>query len=353
MMSNRVRTAVAEANANIALIKYWGKQASNGQGGFIQNLPATSSLSLPIAELLTRTCVSFDPSLTEDCVFFNNLQLSLDNPKAQRIIQLINQMRKKANCELSVCVQTLNNFPDTSGLASSASGFAALVLAVDAALSLYLPQEELAAFARNASASAARSLLDGFVGLDVRKNLILPETLFDTSQLPLDVTIVLCGADKKDVPSTLGMQHTALTSPYYSQWLNTSSDDYDSAIEAIRLKNYNNLIEIVEQNCLKMHAAMLTALPPLLYWQADTLTCIHQVHKMRKKNGLEVFFTIDAGHHVKIFSAPSSTMALRSTLQQLYSVDRLIFSSLGRKARVLSAKEASKWMNLFVAALEK
>ena len=62
-------------------------------------------------------------------------------------------------------VDTTNDFPTASGLASSASGFAALARAAVHAAGDW-DAERVSDLARRSSASAARSVFGGFVELD-------------------------------------------------------------------------------------------------------------------------------------------------------------------------------------------
>ena len=148
-------TATARACANIALVKYWGKRP----GPF--NLPAAGSLSLTLDALVTTTQVAFDPDLAGD-------ELVLDGASARpgelaRTSEFLDLVRGAAGIATHARVISRNEFPTASGLASSASGFAALALAATRAAGLELPAPELSALARIGSGSAARSIFGGFV----------------------------------------------------------------------------------------------------------------------------------------------------------------------------------------------
>jgi diphosphomevalonate decarboxylase len=115
-----MKRAVARAHANIALAKYWGKLESG------KNLPAVPSLSLTLDALETTTTVEFDPALSED-------ELVLDGRPARekeklRVVGLLDQVRAAGNFGVRARVTSANSFPTAAGLASSASGFAALAL---------------------------------------------------------------------------------------------------------------------------------------------------------------------------------------------------------------------------------
>src|SRR5450432_745244 len=147
-------TASARACANIALVKYWGKRPG------VMNLPAAGSLSLTLAALVTETTVTFDKSLTRD-------ELELDGvlADATRTTEFLDLVRELAKSHERARVKTANHFPTASGLASSASGFAALAVAATKAAGLEWDQAKVSDLARRSSVSAARSVYGGFVTL--------------------------------------------------------------------------------------------------------------------------------------------------------------------------------------------
>ena len=105
----------AVAHPNIALLKYWGKQDAPG------NLPATPSLSVTLDSLTTTTTVAE----ADSDQFRLNGQATAD---AKVLRTLANWRRDHPIPPLAI--SSRNNFPTAAGLASSASGFAALATAV-------------------------------------------------------------------------------------------------------------------------------------------------------------------------------------------------------------------------------
>src|SRR5262249_44065178 len=121
-------SAIAEAHPNIALVKYWGKRAG------ADNVPATPSLSITLSQLRTRTRVDVDASLAEHAVRLNGAVVR--DAKIDASIARLVARSSRPNAKLRIV--TDNDFPTAAGLASSASGFAALITALDAALDLDL-----------------------------------------------------------------------------------------------------------------------------------------------------------------------------------------------------------------------
>ena len=121
MSTSGTREAHAVARANIALAKYWGKADER------LNLPAVPSVSITLDPLTTRTRVRFVDGLQAD-------RFVLDGRPAQdkeraRVTKLLDTVRARADLALFAEVESQNDFPTASGLASSASGFAALASA--------------------------------------------------------------------------------------------------------------------------------------------------------------------------------------------------------------------------------
>ena len=143
--------AVAVAHPNIALVKYWGKRPGPG------NVPATPSLSVTLDGLATVTRVD---AATAPALVLNG------KPAVDAKVDAFVAAMRTAYALPPMAITSCSNFPTGAGLASSASGFAALATAIDSTFSLGLDVRERAAWARRGSASAARSAFGGFVVLD-------------------------------------------------------------------------------------------------------------------------------------------------------------------------------------------
>jgi diphosphomevalonate decarboxylase len=319
----------AIAHPNIALIKYWGKSDVE------QNIPAVGSLSITLDGLTTTTSVCFDPDLEKDEFFLGGEAA----PKlAGRVTSCLDLVRGHAGVRTWARVESDNDFPTAAGLASSASGFAALVTAADAALSAAIPRVELADLARRASGSAARSLFGGFVELRLTPDGSNPtETrqILKPTDWPLRVAVAVTETGPKEIGSTEGMVRTERTSPYYADWVNSSEEDLAEARAAIERRDFEVLAEVSESSCLKMHAVMMTARPGLVYWNGATVECIRKVRNLRA-DGVPVFFTIDAGPQVKAVCAPEAFDRVAAELAVIEGVQQVLGSGLGEGSRVVT-----------------
>ena len=150
-------SAVATANANIALIKYWGKRDEK------LILPYTSSLSLTLSDLYTQTAVNFSDDFSEDSVTLDGENLLPGSTTFCRVVSMLDLVREKAGISTKARVVSRNHVPTAAGLASSASGFAALCASAAFAAGLKLTPRELSRLARRGSGSACRSIFGGLV----------------------------------------------------------------------------------------------------------------------------------------------------------------------------------------------
>ena len=155
--------ARAVAHPNLALVKYWGK--SDVQS----NVPAVGSLSLTLRGMSTITDVRFDPALSGDVVRIGGRS---DVETWTRVTRCLDVLRTQSGVDLYAHVDSTNDFPTSAGLASSASGFAALVTAAARALDMDRSPSDLEDVARLGSGSAPRSLWDGICHLSQRQSIL-------------------------------------------------------------------------------------------------------------------------------------------------------------------------------------
>ena len=311
-----VRRATAVAHPNVALVKYWGK------GCAATNTPATPSLSITLDTLKTTTTVL--EGRGTDHIVVNGRQVA--DAKIEGFLRLLRE-----NFDIPpLAVDTSNNFPTASGLASSASGMAALVTAINGAMHLDLTLEEQSRWARRGSASAARSMAGGFAILDAR-NGWAAEQLLEPEEWPLNVVVAVTSRERKTVGSTEGMELSRQTSPFYEAWLDSTVRDCDAALTAVARRDFAALGSVAEASCLRMHAVMLTTDPPLVYWNAGTMEGIRRIRALRE-TGVGVFFTIDAGPQIKAVCLPGDTGKVRAALDDLPGVRDIHVTGLGSGA---------------------
>jgi diphosphomevalonate decarboxylase len=315
--------ASARAHANIALIKYWGKSDP------ALNVPAVGSISITLDALWSDTDVEFDPSLGRDILSLDGKE---DTAQLERVSRCLDLLRARAGVDTRARVVSRNNFPTGAGLASSASGFAALVCGGARALDLKLGPRELSLLARRGSGSAARSVFGGFVEMhrgsapDGSDSFAQP--LRTAGEWPLEVVVAITTKQSKPVSSSAGMAMSASTSPYYRAWVDDQPSDLSAARDAILARRFAALAAVAEHSCFKMHAVALSAQPAVIYWNPATMACIEAVRGLQRA-GVPVFVTIDAGPQLKAVCEPEVTRRVAETLGGVPGVLDVITSGLG------------------------
>ncbi len=315
----------AIAHSNIALAKYWGKSDP------ALNLPAVPSLSLTLAALSTTTSVQFDPTLEQDEFCLNGLLA--DRVASERVVRLLDRVRAWSGSNWFARVDSQNDFPTASGLASSASGFAALAVASANAAALDCSPRELSDLARSASVSAARSIFGGFVSLAAGAAAAEPVQVAASADR-LTLLVAVTDPSPKLVGSTDGMLHTQSTSPYFASWVGTAPRVYAELRGALMSGDFQCLGEAMEHSTLLMHASMFAARPALIYFRPATLALIECVREQRKAGNF-AFFTIDAGAHVKVLTFREEAAEIAGALALVPGVHRVIESGIGSAAREL------------------
>lgn len=296
------------APSNIALCKYWGKRDAE------LNLPINSSLSISLAHLGTRTSIRVADA---DQVWLNGTRLAIGDKFARKVIAFIDLFRRGSDHRVKVVTE--NNIPTAAGLASSASGFAALMKAVDQFYGLQLPLLQQSAFARMGSGSASRSLYDGFVEWQMG----IREDGMDSVAAPLDcvwpelrIGLVKVSTGEKAVDSRSGMNRTVDTAHLYQSWPLQAAADLQRLHNAINAKDFTLLGETAEQNSLSMHATMIASWPPLLYWQPDSVAAMQTIWQARAV-GTELYFTMDAGPNIKLLFLADAEAQVRKFFPDL------------------------------------
>jgi diphosphomevalonate decarboxylase len=316
--------ATARAQPNIALIKYWGKRDSR------LNLPAVGSISVTLDELYTTMRVELDGGLDLDTLQVNGRDARSMLPRVSRCLDTVlgaDRLRARVTSE--------SNFPIAAGLASSASSFAALVVAASAAGGRSGNVDELAGFAGRASGSAARSLYGGFVELRNEADAIAVNTILDGSTWPLRIVAAVTSRAPKPVGSGEAMEISRKTSPFYSRWVEEQDMDLATARDAIVVRDFGKLASVAEHNCLKMHSVMWASRPPVVYWNAATLACLERVRELQAQ-GVGAFFTIDAGPQVKVVCLPGDESRVVDALSNTDGVEAVLSSGIGMGAALVN-----------------
>jgi diphosphomevalonate decarboxylase len=299
---------------NIALAKYWGK--SNEE----LHIPVTDSFSVAL-NLHTATTVR--QALAFDEVTLNSSPLPSDSAFYTRCVQFLDLFRPSPRFAFSIT--TTNNVPTAAGLASSASGFAALTLALNAFFGWNLERQHLSCLARLGSGSACRSVYSGFVRWqkgsfpDGRDSYAIP---FDDWWSDLGLAILTLSSKEKPISSREAMRLSVQTSPVYALWPAQVRNDMVAITTAIHERNFQAFGQAVEKNALMMHATMLTSTPPVCYWLEETVASMNVIFQARKR-GVEVYFTMDAGPNIKLLFLKHDAQSVLELFPKARLVDLL------------------------------
>ncbi len=311
----------ARAHTNIALIKYWGKSDE------MLHLPLMSSISMTLDAFYTDTSFERCPKANEDIFFLNDQRIEIS--KSQRVITYVHRLQNMFGLKEHFRIDSTNHVPTSAGLASSASAFAALAASFAKAYHLDCSLNELSRLARLGSGSASRSIFGGFVewqkGHDNMDSFAIP--INEAPKLDLCLLAVEVDAAPKKLASSVGMKK-AQGSPFFPIWLKQNETEIAQMRTAIAHDDFDGIGKLAEQNANEMHAINLTARPGFTYFEPDTIKVIQLVHQLREE-GIDCYYTIDAGPNVKILCQLRNHQIIQERLQKVLSHVKIVFAQFG------------------------
>ncbi|KAI9253455.1 diphosphomevalonate decarboxylase [Phascolomyces articulosus] len=316
-----MKTVTCTAPVNIAVIKYWGKRDTE------LILPTNDSLSVTLSQdiLHSKTTISASKEYTQDRLWLNGKEEDITKNKRMhncfRETRALRQKMEQADASLeplstyNVRVCSENNFPTAAGLASSASGLAALVYTLAQLFDLDVTVSELSRIARQGSGSACRSLFGGFVawekgeakdGSDSMAVQVAPESHWPD----LEALVCVVSDAKKGTSSTEGMQHTVQSSPLMQERLNIVPGRMEGMKKAILERDFQTFAELTMRDSNQFHAVCLDTYPPIFYLNDTSRAIIRLVHAYNSTSPdgkLKAAYTYDAGPNAVIY-APKENM---------------------------------------------
>ncbi|VEU24102.1 DEKNAAC105313 [Brettanomyces naardenensis] len=301
------------APVNIATLKYWGKRDSS------LNLPTNSSISVTLSQddLKTTTTVATSSSFSTDQLYLNGKLESLASQRSQSCLEELRKYRKQLEendpsapklSQWPLRIVSVNNFPTAAGLASSAAGYAAMVYAIAQLYELPLDRSELSKIARQGSGSACRSLYGGFVawemGTEINGDDSKAVQIADVSHWPgIKAAILVVSAEKKEVPSTGGMQLTVKTSDLFDYRIKkVVPERFEKMSKAILAKDFETFAELTMKDSNSFHAVCLDSYPPIFYMNDTSKRIVKIINELNKSQGRNVAaYTFDAGPNAVIY----------------------------------------------------
>jgi diphosphomevalonate decarboxylase len=321
----------ASAPANIAFIKYWGAHDLE------RALPANASISMTLEACRSTSTVEARPEPGRDEIWLADEHGALrpaDPPFARRVLAHLETLRQRLGFGGSFKVATRNSFPSSAGMASSASGFSALAVAVTRCLDRPADPTLLSRLARaSGSASAARSVLGGYVELpagdvdDVAAFGLAPADHWALADL---VAIVETGA--KEV-SSLDGHKLAPSSPYYATRQQRLPAKLAAVRAALAARDLDRLGPIVEEEAIDLHLIAMSSTPPIFYWAPATLAVLARLRALRKA-GLGAWGTLDAGANVHVICEAADAAEISKALAAVPGVEQVLADRVGQGPRL-------------------
>jgi len=311
--------------SNIALIKYWGKKANQ--------IPQNPSFSFTLSKSFTETTIEYSWHSE------NNLKLDFNFEGKINILfaQKVEDYLRSITCylpfltHLYLKIESSNSFPHSSGIASSASSMSALALCLaemenDIFHSLRDPEDfyrKASFLARLGSGSAARSVYGGFVvwGKDgIEKDStdeagVPYKVISNNTFLSLKDAILVTSLEEKKVSSSKG--HGMMNvHPYSEARVQQANSNLKALDAAIISENDQKFICIIENEALSLHALMLSSDPGYNLLNHNTWQIINQIRDFRKKTGLFIAFSLDAGPNVHLIYKQQNSDTIEKFIQE-------------------------------------
>lgn len=321
--------ASAIAHSNIAFVKYWGKKDTK------LFIPTRSNISMTLDALTSTTTIEFSNDYEKDVLIINGKEQS--GKAYDKAIRHIGTIRKYAGVTDKAKVVSENNFPTAAGMASSASGFAAMTVAANEALGLGLDDKQLSIISRQGSGSSCRSIKGGFVEWHTGNTSeeSYAEQVFDENHWDLRDIIAIVEPEEKKVSSRAGMQMSMENCPLYPDFVKGAEKNLADVKKGLAEKDFNLTGEALELDSLMLHSIMMTTKPALLYWAAPTVKVMHEIMNWREQ-GLQAYHTIDAGPNVHIITTAEYANEIEQKAKEIEGVKGIIHSKVGGDAKIIS-----------------
>lgn len=323
------------APSNIAFLKYWGKKNKALQW------PAGNSLSMTLSKAVTKTTLTRANQSSDRVFYGGSKQASIDG----RVTKHLDYLRDQFKADIFVDVETENSFPASCGIASSASGFAALTVAFSALYkeaSSYdelvnkIPAETLSLHARMGSGSAGRSCMGGYVswlkGTTAHEQSFRRE--YDQNFFPLCDLIVVLSNSKKAVSSSEA-HDAAWSSPLFLPRVAGTEELHHEMLECLGEKDFSGLGRLMEDDALNMHAVAMTGTNPIHYLRKDTLNLASWIRRKRNEMAFEAYFTIDAGPNVHVICRPGDKQKVLAAIRSDFEVVDIIEDETGGGPKII------------------
>lgn len=333
--------ATVKSPANIAFIKYWGRLDHDIY------LPLSTTNSMNLSECYATTTIEFHDSFQQDSVTIldqNDKENEIDLTKGHKNIMLkktLDRVREKSEVDLNAKIVSKLSFPLGTGIASSAAGLSAFVVAayeaVDCSSVSQDPQELSREVRLSGSPSAARSVMDGFTELlfgETHETSYVREIADENHWDIYDITVVVNSAEKK-ISSSQGHEG-ASSSPFYNARIEYLKGIPEKVRTAILDKDFSTLAKFSQADAINMHGVMMTQDPAAIYFNAGSFEVITKVLELQDQ-GMEVFFTFDAGANPHLIVTEKDKKALIDIINSLNLVEFYIENKPAKGTQIIDS----------------
>ncbi|WVW84525.1 diphosphomevalonate decarboxylase [Kwoniella bestiolae CBS 10118] len=340
--------ATVSAPVNIACIKYWGKRNTK------LILPTNSSLSVTLDQdhLRSTTTSRADESFEKgDRLWLNGKEETVkeDGRLGVCIKELRNWRKVEEDKDGSLPklskwplrIASYNNFPTAAGLASSASGLAALVASLSKLYSLPQTPSQLSLIARQGSGSACRSLFGGFVawreGSNEDGSDSLAEEVAPQGHWPeMHALICVVSDAKKGTSSTSGMQRTVETSTLLQHRLKIVPGRMEEISKAIKDRDFQKFGEITMKDSNSFHSVCLDTSPPIFYLNDVSKSIIASIEELNRSSGeIVAAYTFDAGPNAVIYALEKNIPKVLGVITKFFPTSEENSDPFGTAAEAL------------------
>lgn len=341
-----------KAPSNIALVKYWGKRPNQ--------IPANPSISFTLDACATTTKLTFEAlkkpasDFSFDLLFEGKLKDAF-KPKIKTFFERIEDYLPFLK-HYHFTIETSNSFPHSSGIASSASGMAALALCLlsiekkaDKEMTDAAFNKKASFLARLGSGSACRSIAGSLIHWGKHEKTEGSTDLYGIDY-PFEIntvfknyhdTILLVHKGEKVVSSTVG--HGLMNGHPFARQRFQQAHENLTELQGIFLEgDLEKFIEIVESEALTLHAMMLTSKPSFILMHPNTVAVITKIQQFRKATGTPICFTLDAGANVHVLYPESvkekAIQFIQDELVVYCENGHYICDRIGKGAKELNAR---------------
>ena len=295
-----------QSPSNIAFIKYWGKKN-------IQ-IPCNPSFSMTLKDSITRTKILYKKSDNPHISYYFEDKVNHDfQSKIQNYIFNISEHLSFLN-DYSLEIYSENNFPHSAGIASSASSFSALALALCSIDYDLFAKERDSFFYRKASflsrlgsGSACRSVYGPFAiwgstkADSVASNdyAVKPSFPINHYYNNLRDAVLIISNKKKNVSSSTGHK-LMVNNPFATNRYLQANKNLEDLVIVMQNNDPERFYKIIENEALTLHAMLMVSNPSVLLLNPNTIAVINELEAYRNQEKILFGYTIDAGPNIHL-----------------------------------------------------